>query len=52
MCVVVLINKVETLPDRKPARDTAERLLRDPAVQGVLLAGVRGDDPVLEICSR
>ena len=50
--VVVLINKVETLPDRKPARDTAERLLRDPAVQGVLLAGVRGDDPVLEICSR
>jgi probable selenium-dependent hydroxylase accessory protein YqeC len=50
--VVVLINKVETLPDRKPARDTAERLLREPAVDAVLLAGVRGDDPVLEVCSR
>jgi len=50
--IVVLINKVETLPDRKPARDTAERLLRDPAVEAVLLAGLRGDDPVLEVCSR
>ncbi len=50
--VVVLINKVETLPDRKPARDTAERLLRERAVAAVLLAGVRGDDPVLEVCSR
>jgi molybdenum cofactor cytidylyltransferase len=50
--VVVLINKVETLPDRKPARDTAERLLRERAVDTVLLAGVRGDDPVLEVCSR
>lgn len=50
--VVVLINKVETLPDRKPARDTAERLLCESAVDAVLLAGVRGDDPVLEVCSR
>jgi probable selenium-dependent hydroxylase accessory protein YqeC len=50
--VVVLINKVETLPDRKPAHDTAERLLREPAINAVLLAGVRGDDPVLEVCSR
>ena len=50
--IVVLINKVETLPDRKPARDTAERLLRDPAVEAVLLAGLRGDDPVFEVCSR
>jgi probable selenium-dependent hydroxylase accessory protein YqeC len=50
--VMVLINKVETLPDRKPARDTAERLLREPSVQAVLLAGVRGDDPVLEVCTR
>jgi len=50
--VVVLINKVETLPDRKPARDTAERLLRERAVTAVLLAGLRGDDPVLEVCSR
>ena len=50
--VVVLINKVETLPDRKPARETAERLLREPAVTAVLLAGLRGDDPVLEVYSR
>jgi probable selenium-dependent hydroxylase accessory protein YqeC len=50
--VVVLINKVEALPDRKPARDTAERLLGESAVTAVLLAGVRGEDPVLEVCSR
>jgi len=50
--VVVLINKVEALPDRKPARDTAERLLCESAVTAVLLAGVRGEDPVLEVCSR
>jgi len=50
--VVVLINKVEILPDRKPARDTAERLLREPAVEAVVLAAARGDDPVLEVCSR
>ena len=50
--VVVLINKVETLPDRKPARDTAERLLREPAVEAVVLAAAREDDPVLEVCSR
>jgi molybdenum cofactor cytidylyltransferase len=50
--VVVLINKVEDLPDRKPARETAERLLREPAIQAVVLAAVRGNDPVLEVCSR
>src|SRR5262245_50232911 len=50
--VVVLINKVEALPDRQPARDTAERLLCESAVTAVLLAGVRGEDPVLEVCSR
>jgi molybdenum cofactor cytidylyltransferase len=50
--VVVLINKVEDLPDRKPARETAERLLREPAIQAVVLAAVRGTDPVLEVCSR
>jgi len=50
--VVVLINKVESLPDRKPARETAERLLREPAIQSVVLAAVRGTEPVLEVCSR
>ena len=50
--VIVVINKVESLPDKKPARETAERLLREPAIQAVALAAVRGDDPVLEVCSR
>ena len=30
----------------------ANRLLRERAVTAVLLAGLRGDDPVLEVCSR
>ena len=50
--VVVLINKVETLADRGSARETAERLLREPAIQAVVLGAVRGDKPVLEVCAR
>ena len=50
--VVVLINKVETLPDRKPADETAERLLRDPAIHAVILTGLRRDDPVIEMHTR
>ena len=50
--VVALINKVESLPDRKPARETAEHLLREPAIRSVVLAAVRGNEPVLEVCSR
>lgn len=50
--VVVLINKVEGLPSRAPARETAERLLRDPAIHSVVLATLRAEDPVLEICAR
>lgn len=50
--IVALINKVETLPDRAPARETAERLLREPSIHAVVLAAVRGEKPVLEICSR
>jgi len=50
--VVVLINKVESLPDRKPAHETAERLLRDPAIHAVVLTAVRADNPVLEVCVR
>jgi molybdenum cofactor cytidylyltransferase len=50
--VVVLINKVESLPDRAPARETAERLLRQPAIQSVLLTTLRGAEPVLEVFTR
>jgi molybdenum cofactor cytidylyltransferase len=50
--VVVLINKVESLPDRTPARETAERLLRAPAIDSVVLTTLRGAAPVLEVCIR
>ena len=50
--VVVLINKVDSLPDRAPARETAERLLREPAIHSVVLASLRGEAPVLEVCAR
>lgn len=50
--VVVLINKIESLSDRTPARETAERLLREPAIHSVVLATVRGEKPVLEVCTR
>jgi molybdenum cofactor cytidylyltransferase len=50
--VIVLINKVETLPDRAPARETAECLLREPAIHSVVLANLRAAEPVLEICAR
>jgi probable selenium-dependent hydroxylase accessory protein YqeC len=50
--VIVLINKVDTLPDRAPARETARCLLREPAIHAVVLATVRGPDPVLEVCGR
>ena len=49
---VALINKVESLPDRKPARETAERLLREPAIHSAVLTTLRGDEPVLEVCTR
>jgi molybdenum cofactor cytidylyltransferase len=50
--VVVLINKVETLAHQRPARETAEHLLREPAIESVVLAAVEGDEPVLEVCTR
>jgi probable selenium-dependent hydroxylase accessory protein YqeC len=50
--VVVLINKVDVLPDRVPARETAECLLRDPAIHSVVLTTLRGEEPVLEVCAR
>ena len=50
--VVALINKVERLADRTPAREAAERLLREPAIESVLLTTLRGEEPVLELCTR
>src|SRR5256712_8959914 len=50
--VVAMINKVEGLPDRAPAHETAERLLREPTIHSVLLTMLRGEDPVLEVCKR
>jgi molybdenum cofactor cytidylyltransferase len=50
--VVVLINKVEGLPDRAPARETAERLLREPGIEAVVLTALRAEDPVLEVRAR
>ena len=50
--VVVVINKVESLPDRKPAWETAERLLRDAAIHAVVFTSVRAPEPVLEVCTR
>jgi molybdenum cofactor cytidylyltransferase len=50
--VIVLINKVDTLPGRAPARETAECLLREPAIHSVILASVRAEEPVLEVCAR
>ena len=50
--VVVVINKVERLPDLKPAHQTAERLLREPAIDSVVLTTVRAEEPVLEVYAR
>ena len=50
--VVVLLNKVETLPDWKPARETAERLLLEPAIHSVVLGALRAATPVLDVCTR
>lgn len=50
--VVALINKVESLPDPTPARETAVRLLREPTVKSVMLAALRAGEPVLEVCKR
>src|SRR5947207_4022548 len=50
--VIAVINKVESLADRTPAYETAERLLREPCVEAVVLTAVRAADPVLEVCRR
>jgi probable selenium-dependent hydroxylase accessory protein YqeC len=50
--VVALINKVENPAQRTAARETAERLLREPAIQSVVLASLRATEPVVEVCTR
>jgi probable selenium-dependent hydroxylase accessory protein YqeC len=50
--VIVVINKVDALADRAWVHETAERLLRDPAIHAVVLAAVRAEKPVLEVCAR
>jgi molybdenum cofactor cytidylyltransferase len=50
--VVVAINKAEVPAHRAPALETARLLLREPAIDTVLLTSVRGAHPVLEVCTR
>jgi probable selenium-dependent hydroxylase accessory protein YqeC len=50
--VVVIVNKVDGLGDRRPAREIARQLLREPGIDAVLLTTLRGAAPVLEVCSR
>jgi molybdenum cofactor cytidylyltransferase len=50
--VIVLINKVDSLPDRTPARETAARLLAESAVRAVVLTELRRDEAVIETCRR
>ena len=50
--VIAVVNKVETLADRAPARETAERLLREPRIESVLLTALRAAEPVLEVFQR
>src|SRR5262249_38876653 len=50
--VVVLINKVDRLRDWGPARERAGRLLGEPGIRSVVLATLRGDEPVREVHSR
>jgi molybdenum cofactor cytidylyltransferase len=50
--VVMLINKVEMLADREPAHQTAERLLRERAIESVVLAALGADKAVLEVLTR
>jgi molybdenum cofactor cytidylyltransferase len=50
--VVVVINKADALADRAPARETAERLLREPGIHAVVLTAVRAAAPVLELYVR
>jgi molybdenum cofactor cytidylyltransferase len=46
--VSVLINKLDAIADRTPAREAARRLSRDPAIESVVLAAAGADRPALE----
>ena len=51
--LVVLINKVDALADPVLARETAERLLREPAIEAVFLTALRDENrPVREVFTR
>jgi molybdenum cofactor cytidylyltransferase len=50
--VVIVVNKADALADRGPAREVAERLLREPAIHAVALTAVRAAAPVLELHTR
>ena len=50
--VAVIVNKVDAMANRDPARETARRLLREPAIDAVLLTALRAEPPVLEVCRR
>lgn len=50
--VVVVINKVDSLADPTPARETAALLLREPGIEAVILAAVRAEQPVVEVLTR
>ena len=50
--VVVMINKVDGMDDRGPAREAAARLLREPAIDRILFTAVRADPAVVEVWRR
>ena len=50
--VLVIINKVDGLADRAPAREAARLLLKYPRIHSVLLSAVRAENPVLETFTR
>ena len=51
--MVVLINKVDALADLAFAREAAERLLREPPIEAVLLTALRDENhPVREVFTR
>jgi probable selenium-dependent hydroxylase accessory protein YqeC len=49
---VAVVNKAEGADVRGAARETAERLMREPGVDAVLLTAVRAETPVLERHAR
>jgi molybdenum cofactor cytidylyltransferase len=46
--VVVLINKLDAIGDPAAGREAARRLLREPAIESVVLAAASADRPVFE----